>query len=69
MYAYPSGAVYEGEWRNNVKEGRGVYLYGSGESCSTFRWNGFEMVVRKRAVLIACATAPLCPAVLVCCVT
>ncbi len=24
---YPSGARYEGEWRGNVKDGRGVYYY------------------------------------------
>ena len=27
MYRYPGGARYEGEWRNNSKEGRGVYTF------------------------------------------
>lgn len=27
VYSYASGARYEGEWRDNVKDGRGVYFY------------------------------------------
>lgn len=27
VYTYSSGARYEGEWRNNLKDGRGVYYY------------------------------------------
>ena len=27
VYTYPSGARYEGEWRDNLKEGRGVYFF------------------------------------------
>lgn len=30
MYTYATGAKYEGEWRNNVKEGRGVYYFPKG---------------------------------------
>lgn len=26
-YSYLSGAKYEGEWRDNLKEGRGVYFF------------------------------------------
>ena len=26
-YTYPSGATYEGEWQQNVKNGLGVYKY------------------------------------------
>lgn len=36
--SYASGARYEGEWRNNLKEGRGVYYFPKvrGE----LRWGG-----------------------------
>jgi hypothetical protein len=27
---YPSGATYEGEWRDNLKDGRGVYYFPKG---------------------------------------
>ena len=27
MYLYPSGAKYAGEWRDGVKDGRGVYTF------------------------------------------
>lgn len=27
VYTYASGAKYEGEWRDNLKDGRGVYYY------------------------------------------
>lgn len=30
VYSYPSGARYEGEWREGVKEGRGVYYFPKG---------------------------------------
>jgi hypothetical protein len=27
VYTYLSGARYEGEWRDNLKDGRGVYFF------------------------------------------
>jgi hypothetical protein len=27
VHSYQSGARYEGEWRNNLKDGRGVYYF------------------------------------------
>jgi hypothetical protein len=41
VYTYTSGAKYEGEWRDNLKDGRGVYYFpkvlphstGRGVSC------------------------------------
>ena len=30
VYTYPSGARYEGQWREGVKEGRGVYFFPKG---------------------------------------
>ena len=32
VYTYPSGATYEGEWNNNVKDGYGVYKWPKGGS-------------------------------------
>ena len=32
VYTYPSGAVYEGRWNNNVKDGHGVYKWAKGGS-------------------------------------
>ena len=31
MHRYTSGTVYDGEWRENKKNGRGVYRYADGD--------------------------------------
>ena len=43
VYTYPSGAVYEGEWNNNVQAGYGVYLFAKGGSyAGQFRRGSFN---------------------------
>lgn len=41
MYRYRSKAVYEGEWRHNLKDGRGVYYFARG-GVYEGEWRGGE---------------------------
>jgi len=34
IYTYLSGARYEGEWRDNQKDGRGVYFFPKVSGCA-----------------------------------
>jgi hypothetical protein len=31
MYTFPCGDVYDGDWKRDIREGRGVQLYANGD--------------------------------------
>jgi hypothetical protein len=46
-FSWPDGALYEGEFRNGVREGHGLYLFSDGGTLVLERWPDFGQTARR----------------------
>src|SRR4051812_19941385 len=57
---YDNGDRYEGEWKGNEMNGKGVYKYVNGDICEGFFVNGhMEGMMRRLCRRLSCETANL----------
>jgi hypothetical protein len=54
VYKYASGAIYEGEWKNDVRHGKGVYMYPDGTEgeWKDDVWNGKGLLRQADGTII-----------------